>query len=163
MSGTINGAMSGVDALYQEAIKDYARADHGHGRLDGAVASVRLDNPLCGDRISLQVRLDAGRIVAIGHETKGCLLCRAAASLLGKRAPGLDGQGFAAATAALEAILEQGRPPPGDWPELGMFAPAGAHASRHKCVLLPFRALAQAIGQAEAGSAAIHGANHRDQ
>ena len=163
MSGTINGAMSGVDALYQEAIKDYARADHGHGRLDGAVASVRLDNPLCGDRISLQVRLDAGRIVAIGHETKGCLLCRAAASLLGKRAPGLDGQGFAAATSALEAILEQGRPPPGDWPELGMFAPAGAHASRHKCVLLPFRALAQAIGQAEAGSAAIHGANHRDQ
>ncbi|MBI5790128.1 MAG: iron-sulfur cluster assembly scaffold protein [Rhodocyclales bacterium] len=154
--------MGGVEALYQEAIKDYSRADHGHGRLDGAVASVRLDNPLCGDRISLQVRLDAGRIVALGHETKGCLLCRAAASLLGKRAPGLDGQGVAVATAALEAILEQGRPPPGDWPELGMFAPAGAHASRHKCVLLPFRALAQAIGQAEAGSAAIHGANHRE-
>jgi nitrogen fixation NifU-like protein len=159
----MSGALNGAEALYQEAIKDYARADHGHGRLDGAVATVRLDNPLCGDRISLQVRLDAGGIAAIGHETKGCLLCRAAASLLGQRAPGLDGQGVAAATAALEAILEHGHAPPADWPELGMFAPAGAHASRHKCVLLPFRALAQAIAQAEAGSAAIHGANHRDQ
>ncbi len=154
--------MNDVEALYQEAIKDYARADHGHGRLDGAGASVRLDNPLCGDRISLQVRLDAGRIVAIAHETKGCLLCRAAASLLGQRAPGLDGQGVAATTAALEAILEQGRQPPADWPELGMFAPAGGHPSRHKCVLLPFRALAQAIHQAGAVSPANQGADHRE-
>lgn len=154
--------MNDVEALYQAAIKDYARADHGHGRLDGAGATVRLDNPLCGDRISLQVRLEAGRIAAIGHETKGCLLCRAAASLLGQRAPGLDRQGVAAATAALEAILDQGHPPPADWPELGMFAPAQAHASRHKCVLLPFRALAQAIEQADAVSPTNQGAAHRE-
>lgn len=161
----MSGEPDSVEALYQEAIKDYARADHGHGRLDAGSAAVRLDNPLCGDRISLQVRLDAGRVVAIGHETRGCLLCRAAASLLGQRAPGLDGPGIAAATAALEAILDQGGPPPADWPELGMFAPARAHASRHKCVLLPFRALMQAFGQAivqAAGPAANHGANHRE-
>ncbi|MBN8476079.1 iron-sulfur cluster assembly scaffold protein [Sulfuritalea sp.] len=154
--------MSGIDALYQEAIKDYARADHGHGRLDAASAAVRLDNPLCGDRISLQVSLAAGRIVAIAHETKGCLLCRAAASLLGKRGPGLDATGVTATTAALEAILEQRSPPPTDWPELGMFAPAGGHPSRHKCVLLPFRALAQAIQQADAVSPANQGADHRE-
>lgn len=154
--------MNDVEALYQEAIKDYARADHGHGRLDGAGATVRLDNPLCGDRISLQVSLAAGRIVAIAHETKGCLLCRAAASLLGKRGPGFDATGVTTATAALEAILEQGRQPPADWPELGMFAPAGGHPSRHKCVLLPFRALAQAIQQADAVSLANQGADHRE-
>ncbi|MBK9020885.1 MAG: iron-sulfur cluster assembly scaffold protein [Sulfuritalea sp.] len=158
----MSGQASGVAALYQEAIKDYARADHGHGRLEGAGATVRLDNPLCGDRVSLQVSLDAGRVAAIAHETRGCLLCRAAASLLGKRAPGLDAQGLAETTAALESILEQRSPPPADWPELGMFAPAAEHPSRHKCVLLPFRALAQGVRQADAASAANQGADNRE-
>lgn len=140
--------MSGVEALYQESIKVWARADHAHGTLDAASGEARLDNPLCGDRVRMQVRVTAGRIDAIAQDTRGCLLCRAAASLLGQRAAGQDADGIAAATAALEAVLVRGEAPPAAWPELDMFVPAKEHASRHKCALLPFRALQDALRSA---------------
>lgn len=140
--------MSGVEELYQQAIKDWAQADHGHGRLDPADAEAKLDNPLCGDRVRVQLRLSANHIVALAQETRGCLLCRAAASLLGQRAAGLDVAAADRATTALEALLARDAVPPPDWPELAMFVPVRAHTSRHKCVLLPFRALQAALRQA---------------
>ncbi|MBI5898305.1 MAG: iron-sulfur cluster assembly scaffold protein [Rhodocyclales bacterium] len=145
--------MSGGEELYQQAIKDWAQADHGHGRLDPADAAACADSPLCGDRVRLTLRLDSGRVAALAQETRGCLLCRAAASLLGRRASGMDAAAAASATAALEALLAEGRDAPPAWPELAMFAPARSFRSRHKCVLLPFRALRQAL----------EGVSHREQ
>jgi len=144
--------MNGGDSLYQDAIKQFARAAHGHGELDKATGEAKLDNPLCGDRVRMQVVLDAGRIVAIAHETKGCLLCRAAASLLGARAVGQDAATVEAVSGELDAMLKGAAPVPAAWPELAMFVPARAHPSRHRCVLLPFRALQAAICKVPEGT-----------
>lgn len=138
--------MSGADELYQQAIKDWAQADHGHGRLESPTAEVRLDNPLCGDRVRLQLQVADGRIAAIAQETRGCLLCRASASLLAQRAAGMDAVAAADATALLEGLLRDGRDPTFEWQDLAIFAPARDHPSRHKCILLPFRALNRALG-----------------
>ncbi|MDP2135153.1 MAG: iron-sulfur cluster assembly scaffold protein [Sulfuritalea sp.] len=142
--------MNEAAALYQDAIKQMAEAAHGHGRLAAADGEAKLDNPLCGDRVRMQVVLDAGRIAAVAHETRGCLLCRAAAAAIGLRAAGSDASGIDAAAAALESLLQQGAPAPADWPQLAMFAPARAYPSRHRCVLLPFRALLAALDSARA-------------
>jgi NifU-like protein involved in Fe-S cluster formation len=42
-------------------------------------------------------------------------------------------------------MLKNGAPVPAGWPELSMFEPARAYPSRHRCVLLPFRALLAAL------------------
>jgi NifU-like protein involved in Fe-S cluster formation len=144
--------MSEAAALYQDAIKQMAQAAHGHGQLDGAAGEARLDNPLCGDRVRMQVAFDSGRITAIAHQTKGCLLCRAAASLLGARAVGRDAAAIESVADALEAMLKGAAPIPAEWPELAMFVPAQAYASRHRCVLLPFRALQAALGKVPEGT-----------
>ena len=144
--------MNGGDSLYQDAIKQFAQAAHGRGQLENATAEATLSNPLCGDRVRMQVALDAGRIVAIAHETKGCLLCRAAAALLGARAAGYDAAAIEAVSGELDAMLKGAAPVPAAWPELAMFAPARAHASRHRCVLLPFRALQAAICKVPEGT-----------
>lgn len=137
--------MNSGDSLYQDAIKQFAQAAHGHGVLENATGEAKLDNPLCGDRVRMQVALDAGRIAAIAHETKGCLLCRAAASLLGARATGMDAAAIVAVSDELDAMLKGAAPISAAWPELAMFVPARAHPSRHRCVLLPFRALIDAL------------------
>lgn len=142
--------MSGAVDLYQESIKRMAAAAHGHGRLALPGGEARLDNPLCGDRVHLQVALEGGRIAAVAHETRGCLLCRAAASLLGARGAGLDAAAVDAATRALEALLVGAETVPADWQELSMFRPAQDFPSRHKCVLLPFKALQAALRDAGA-------------
>ena len=137
--------MSDSTGLYQDAIKQFAQAAHGQGQLAQPSGEAKLDNPLCGDRVRMQVAVADGRIAAVAHETKGCLLCRAAASAIGAHAPGLDAAAIEAATAALEEMLKSGAPLPAGWPELAMFEPVRAYASRHRCVLLPFRALLAAM------------------
>lgn len=137
--------MSESTGLYQDTIKQFAQAAHGHGQLAQYSGEAKLDNPLCGDRVRMQVALADGRIEAVAHETKGCLLCRAAASALGAHAAGLDLAAIEVATAAVEDMLKKGAPLPAGWLELAMFEPARAYPSRYRCVLLPFRALLAAL------------------
>ena len=66
--------------LYQQAILDLAKSAAGAGRLIDADASVTLDNPLGGDRITIDVKVTDGRLQAVGHKVRGCALCEAAAS-----------------------------------------------------------------------------------
>ncbi|MEZ5477168.1 MAG: iron-sulfur cluster assembly scaffold protein [Thiolinea sp.] len=132
--------------LYQQAIKELARAAHGAGALAAAQGSAKLDNPLCGDRVHLEVELSTGRIRALGHQTRGCLLCRAAASVLGLHAAGHTRQQLAALQAELGQWLQaETAAPPADWPELAVFQPVQAFPSRHGCVLLPFQAVLAAL------------------
>jgi nitrogen fixation NifU-like protein len=136
--------------LYQTAIMSEARAAHGKGRLADADASATRDNPLCGDRVTLDIKLADGRIQALAHDVRGCALCQAAASLIGTAAPGLAAADAAALPAAVEALLAGGAPPDGAFAKLAMFTPVRAHRSRFDCVKLPFLALAEACSAASA-------------
>jgi nitrogen fixation NifU-like protein len=132
------------DELYQERIVALAKARTGAGKLDNPTKSARRDNPLCGDRVTMDVRLDGqGRISAIAHQVRGCLLCQASASALASIAVGKDATGIAAARQDAERAL--GRAEGGAHEPFAAFAPVKAHKSRQECVLLPFEALAAAL------------------
>ena len=129
--------------VYQQAIKDLAAV--AAGRLDAPDTSVTLDNPLCGDTVVLDLRLADGRIAALGHNVKGCLLCKAAAAVVARSAVGLEADAAAALADRVGAMLKQGGEPP--IPALAAFLTVRPHKSRHGCVLLPFKALAKALGR----------------
>lgn len=129
--------------LYDAAIVAAAREKVGEGRLENPTRSVTCDNPLCGDRITLDLGLDGSRIGAIAHKTRGCLLTRAAASLIARHALGAEPAALRGLHARVRTMLRDGGPPP--WPELAMFQPVRAVPSRFDCVLLPFRALEEAL------------------
>jgi nitrogen fixation NifU-like protein len=132
------------DDLYQQALLDLAKAAHGAGSLPSPDGSALRDSPLCGDRVRMQVALEDGRIKALAHDVKGCLLCRAAASLVGLHGAGLDAAQANALRGQVAAALAGSAPPPG-WPELSLFEPVRPHRNRHGCVLLPFETLIAAL------------------
>jgi nitrogen fixation NifU-like protein len=134
------------DDLYQQALLDLAKAAHGAGALPSPDGEALRDSPLCGDRVRMQVALQGGRILALAHDVKGCLLCRAAASLVGLHGTGLNAEEANALCEQVAATLAGSEPPPG-WPELSLFAPVRPHRNRHGCVLLPFEALCAALGK----------------
>lgn len=144
--------MSGGSAgdLYDEAIVRAARETGAAARLPGPDVSVTCDNPLCGDRVTLDLRLDdAGAVAEVGHKTRGCLLTQAAATVLARHAPGATREAAAAALRDLDAALRgTGDAPISAWPETEMFRPVRAVRSRHECVLLPFQALSDALEKA---------------
>ncbi len=138
-----------AEQLYQAAIVGLARAANGKGRLESPDGSATVDNPLCGDRITIDVRMDGERVAALGHQVRGCLLCEAAASVIGAHATGATRAELAAASDAAKAMLKGAGPAAARWPELDAFTPVRAHRSRHSCVLLPFEALTKALAAAE--------------
>lgn len=129
------------DELYGQAIKDLAGLPT--SALDMADARISLDNPLCGDRVTLEVAMKAGRVAAMGSQVKGCLLCKAAAALVVEQAIGLEGDGAARLLDQVSAMLKKGAEPA--FPSLAVFLPVRSHKSRHDCVLLPFKALAKVV------------------
>ncbi len=72
-----------MDDLYRELILDHYKHPHNHGALDPNDFSFEDENPLCGDKIRIDVRLDETRhVAAVAFSGKGCAISQAAASLL---------------------------------------------------------------------------------
>ena len=123
-----------------------ARRASGKGRLDAPDASATVDNPLCGDRVTIDLRRGGDRVSEIGHVVRGCVLCEAAAAVLVEAGTGAAESELRAVSDRVRLMLEQGGPPPeGEWEKTGMFLPVRPHPSRHDCVLLPFQALIEAL------------------
>jgi nitrogen fixation NifU-like protein len=134
--------------LYHAELVARARQAFGKGRLFAPAASITLDNPLCGDRVTLDLQRADGAIAAIGHEVKGCLLCEAAAASIAAFARGRAPQDLRDFAAAARALMKEGTPPAEAFAELRVFTPVHGAKSRRDCVLLPFEALGKALDAA---------------
>jgi len=132
------------DQLYQDRIVALAKAKTGAGKLSAPTRSARRDNPLCGDRVTIDVRLDGdGRIAEIAQQVRGCLLCQASASALASVAVGRDRAGIEAVRHDAEKAIGRADGQPEE--PFAAFAPVKAHKARHECVLLPIEALQDAL------------------
>lgn len=135
-----------VNRLYQRKILNLAQAAVAKGQLEKNDARVELDNPLCGDRVQIDIRKGMDRVDALAHLVRGCVLCQAAASIIGTYAVGSTKAEISQIHASLKAMLSgNGELPEGRWQELKTLLPVRDFKSRHTCVLLPFDALEQAM------------------
>ena len=72
-----------MEDLYREVIIDRYKVPHYRGRLDPHDISFEDDNPLCGDHISVTLRLDGdNRVSAAAFDGYGCAISQASADLL---------------------------------------------------------------------------------
>ena len=69
--------------LYQDVILDHSKHPRHFGKLDEATNTAQGHNPLCGDRVTMYLKVDANdRIADIAFEGKGCAISQASASLM---------------------------------------------------------------------------------
>jgi len=72
-----------MDDLYREVILDHYKNPRNHGMLDPHDFSYQDENPLCGDVIRMDVRLDENqRVKEVAFSGKGCAISQASASML---------------------------------------------------------------------------------
>src|SRR5436190_14801676 len=74
--------MSELSDLYQEVILDHNRRPRNWGVLPDATGHAEGYNPLCGDRLTLHVKIDGDRLAGISFEGSGCAISKASASLM---------------------------------------------------------------------------------
>ncbi len=71
-----------MDSLYREVILEHYKQPHHQGRLVDPTVSLEVDNPLCGDRLQIDLTLVAGHITDMAFTGRGCAISQASASLL---------------------------------------------------------------------------------
>jgi nitrogen fixation NifU-like protein len=74
--------MTGTRQLYQEVILDHNRKPRNWGSLPDATHTAEGVNPLCGDRLHLDVKLTGDAVEAIAFEGESCAICKASASMM---------------------------------------------------------------------------------
>lgn len=74
--------MTNLDALYQELILEHNRKPKNFRAMADATRVVEGRNPLCGDALTLWVRLEGDRVADVSFQGQGCAISKASASLM---------------------------------------------------------------------------------
>lgn len=147
--------MSDLRDLYQEVILDHNRHPRNFGPLDAPSRTQDGHNPLCGDRLTLYLRLEGDRITQVSFVGSGCAISKASASMM---TDAVRGRTVAEATAMFDDFhamvtadgptSEQAAARLG---KLAVFRGVAEYPARVKCATLPWHTLHAAL----TGSSAV--------
>jgi nitrogen fixation NifU-like protein len=135
------------DQLYSKQLLRLAASAVGAGRLAPCDASGSAHNPICGDRISVTLKLHEDRVSEMAHETQACVLTQASASILGSHLNGKNRNAVETLRRQVVDMLQNGEAPPEPFSDFGALQGIATHHNRHKCVLLPLDAVLDALSE----------------
>jgi nitrogen fixation protein NifU and related proteins len=127
--------MSGAPAPYGATIMEHFRRPRNQGPLPGADLSREGANPLCGDRVRVELAIRNGVVADARFTANACAISVAAASLLTERVRGMPAADVRA-IADREMILALGSEIP---------------SARHACAVLPLATMRSALAALDAG------------
>ncbi len=139
--------MSELSELYQEVILDHNRKPQNFFKLEGATRTAEGYNPLCGDHLTLFLKLRGEKIEEVSFQGSGCAISKASASLMTSFVKGKT-------KAEIETLFEKfhtmvtGKPHSAVPPELGklaVFSGVCEFPSRVKCASLAWHTLRSAL------------------
>jgi nitrogen fixation protein NifU and related proteins len=134
------------DPLYNKELLRLAADAHGAGRLAHPDATGEAFNPTCGDKVTVDLSLKDGRVDAMAHDTKACVLAQASASILGQALKGASREDVEAlANEIAQMLIAKSHPPALPFEAYAAFEGATEHRNRHRCVLLPVEAVLAAF------------------
>lgn len=146
-----------LDDLYQSVILDHNRRPRNHGPLEGADREVHGHNPLCGDQVTIWLRMDGATIADVRFEGSGCAISRASASMM---TSAVKGRSTAQALALFDDFhgLITGLTTGGGGEltarlprELAAFAGVARFPMRIKCASMAWHALRSALVEPDGG------------
>jgi len=145
--------MSDLNELYQEVILDHNRRPRNFRTIESPSHHANGHNPLCGDRLSLDVQVDRGQIADVAFQGSGCAISKASASLM---TDAVKGHSVADAQALFERFHRMVTTPPDEPVEnmgkLSVLAGVREFPVRVKCASLAWHTLKAALDRQAAVS-----------
>jgi nitrogen fixation protein NifU and related proteins len=95
-----------MQSFYKEILLDHYQRPRNRGELENADLQEHLNNPLCGDQVTVYANLRNGKVEEVAFTGRGCSISQASASMMAER---LEGKSSEEAEAEIEAFLEMMR------------------------------------------------------
>lgn len=140
--------MTDLRDLYQQIILDHNRSPRNFRQLDDANRSAEGNNPLCGDIITVSLRLEDDVITDIGFQGSGCAISQASASLMTQAVKGRSREDAEQLFRAFHAMVTGQVGDEAEREVLGKLAALGGvkqFPARVKCANLPWHTLHAAL------------------
>ena len=137
----------GLSDLYQEVILDHSRNPRNFGPAEGADLTAKGNNPLCGDRVTIFLKINDDRISEARFDARGCAISLASASMMTEM---IKGKSIAEAMALFRKFLalvtgQNGMGAGPDLAELKTLAGVNKFPTRVKCATLSWHAMVGAL------------------
>lgn len=145
-----------LDDIYNSRILELAGNIPRIGRLAHPDATARAHSRLCGSTVTVDIKMEDGRISDFAHDVKACALGQASSSIMARNVIGATGQELRDLRDAMHRMLkENGDAPTDRWAELRYLQPVREYRARHASTLLTFDAVVDAVNQVEARDVAV--------
>ena len=137
----------GLTDLYQEVILDHSRNPRNFGPAEEADLTAQGNNPLCGDRVTIFLKIDDDMIPEARFDARGCAISLASASMMTEM---IKGKSIAEAMALFRKFLalvtgQNGMGAGPDLAELKTLAGVNKFPTRVKCATLSWHAMVGAL------------------
>lgn len=134
-----------LDELYRRVIMDHYKNPRNRGTMDEDSVTVNLNNPTCGDRIQLQLRVEDGVVKQAKYTGEGCSISMSSASMM---TDAIRGKTLEEALGLAEkfSALMQGQPVEfEEYEDLEALSGVSKFPARIKCATLAWNALRKGI------------------
>lgn len=140
-----------LNSVYNQRILELAGDIPRLGRLADAQASATAHSKLCGSTVTVDLRLEDGRVADFAHDVKACALGQASSSIMARNIIGATPEELRGVREQVRRMLkENGQPPGGKWEDIRVLEPVRDYRARHASTMLTFDAVVQALDQIEA-------------
>jgi NifU-like protein involved in Fe-S cluster formation len=140
-----------LNDIYNRRILELAAGIPRLGRLEHPDASATAHSKLCGSTVTVDLKLEGGKVSDFAHDVKACALGQASSSIMGALIVGSTPDELRKVRDEMRAMLKENGPPPaGRWADLSVLEPVRDYKARHASTLLTFDAVADALDQIEA-------------
>lgn len=136
-----------LSELYQEILLEHNNRPRNFRKVEDASRTAEGFNPLCGDQITLYLRLEGDRIADVGFQGIGCAISRASASMMTQSVKGLNLEEAGELFGAFHRMITEPQSEP-DYDLLGdleTLAGVNEYPTRIKCAILPWHAMNSAL------------------
>jgi nitrogen fixation NifU-like protein len=134
-----------LNDLYRDVILDHNRHPRNFGVLEPADATVEGFNPLCGDRLTVRLKMSGEEIADIRFEGQGCAISTASASLMTEAVKGKTRSDALALFERVHRLLTDDTAPSDELGKLAALSGVREYPARVKCASLCWHTLASAL------------------
>lgn len=140
-------SFNNLDQLYRQVIMDHYKNPRNHGALDDDAITINMNNPTCGDRVQLHLKIENDKITDVKFTGEGCSISLSSASMMTEAIKGLSVEDALKMSQIFSEMIQGKEYDPGDLDlgDIEALQGVSKFPARIKCAALAWKAMEKGL------------------